>query len=100
MKRTKQREIQKELRQIDIGDKMEQKLFNRINLEFEQRLNNFKSLDEFDQDVGNWLVKFLNFYGISNNEVFSKLAISEQDPYSSDYDSETIGMEKYISFSR
>src|SRR5690606_40118408 len=34
-----------------IGDSIEQKLFNRINLKvFQQRLNAFKSLDTFDHD--------------------------------------------------
>jgi hypothetical protein len=40
-----------ELRNAEyIGDRIEQKLFNRINLKvFEQRLNRFKSLDTFDK---------------------------------------------------
>ena len=90
-----------ELRQAEqIGDKIEQKLFNRINLElFEQRLNNFKSLDEFDQEC--WKVAFKVFtlfteYPIES--IFRNTPICEQDPDNDDYDNETIGMEKYISF--
>ena len=90
-----------ELRQAEqIGDKMEQKLFNRINLElFEQRLNNFKSLDEFDQECWQLACKvFELFTEYPTTSIFKNAPISEQDPYNDDYDNETIGMEKYISF--
>lgn len=90
-----------ELRQAEqIGDKMEQKLFNRINLQlFKQRLNNFKSLDEFDQECWQIACKvFELFTEYPTTSIFKNAPISEQDPYDNDYDNETIGMEKYISF--
>ena len=90
-----------ELRQAEqIGDKIEQKLFNRINLElFEQRLNNFKSLDEFDQECCQVACKvFELFTEYPTTSIFKNAPIPEQDPDNDDYDNETIGMEKYISF--
>jgi hypothetical protein len=90
-----------ELRQAEqIGDKMEQKLFNRINLQLlKQRLNNFKSLDEFDQECWQIACKvFELFTEYPTTSIFKNAPISEQDPYDNDYDNETIGMEKYISF--
>lgn len=86
-----------ELRQAEqIGDKMEQKLFNRINLQlFKQRLNNFKSLDEFDQECWQIACKvFELFTEYPTTSIFKNAPISEQDPY----DNEILGMEKYISF--
>ncbi|QOW11949.1 hypothetical protein Q73A0000_07105 [Kaistella flava (ex Peng et al. 2021)] len=90
-----------ELRQAEqIGDKIEQKLFNRINLQlFKQRLNNFKSLDEFDQECWQLACKvFELFMEYRTTSIFKNAPISEQDPDNDDYDNETIGMEKYISF--
>lgn len=90
-----------ELKQAEqIGDKMEQKLFNRINLQlFKQRLNIFKSLDEFDQECWQLACKvFELFTEYPTTSIFKNAPISEQDPYNDDYDNETIGMEKYISF--
>jgi hypothetical protein len=90
-----------ELRQAEqIGDKIEQKLFNHINLElFEQRLSNFKSLDEFDQECLQVACKvFTLFTEFPTEAIFRNAPISEQDPDNDDYDNEIIGMEKYISF--
>jgi len=90
-----------ELRQAEqIGDKIEQKLFNRINLELlEQRLNNFKSLDEFDQECWQLACKVMAlFTEYPAESIFRNAPICEQDPDNDDYDNETIGMEKYISF--
>ncbi|MDG1872088.1 MAG: hypothetical protein P8I78_09025 [Flavobacterium sp.] len=90
-----------ELRQAEqIGDKMEQKLFNRINLQlFKQRLNNFKSLDEFEQECWQLACKvFELFTKYPTTSIFKNAPISEQDPYDNDYDNEILGMEKYISF--
>ncbi|WP_269225257.1 hypothetical protein [Flavobacterium eburneipallidum] len=90
-----------ELRQAEqIGDKIEQKLFNRINLEqFEQRLNNFKSFDEFDQECWQLACKVMAlFTEYPTESIFRNAPICEQDPDNDDYDNETIGMEKYISF--
>ncbi|CAD0002299.1 hypothetical protein [Flavobacterium salmonis] len=90
-----------ELRQAEqIGDLIEQKLFNRINLQvFEQRLNSFKSLDAFDREC--WQVAcnaFALFTEYPTAGIFRNAPISEQDPYNDEGDNETIGMEKYISF--
>ena len=90
-----------ELRQAEqIGDKIEQKLFNRINLKlFEQRLNNFKSLDEFDQECWQLACKvFELFKEYPTTSIFRNAPISEKDPYNEDDEDEIIGMEKYISF--
>ncbi|OCB70968.1 hypothetical protein [Flavobacterium crassostreae] len=90
-----------ELRQAEqIGDKIEQKIFNRINLQlFEERLKNFKKLDEFDQECWQVACKVFELfteYPIAS--IFKNAPISEQDPYDNDYDNEILGMEKYISF--
>ncbi|SHM90504.1 hypothetical protein [Flavobacterium chilense] len=90
-----------ELRQAEqVGDKIEQKLFNGVNLElFEQRLSNFKSLDEFDQECWQVACKvFTLFTEFPTETIFRNAPISEQDPDNDDYDNEIIGMEKYISF--
>jgi bacterioferritin (cytochrome b1) len=90
-----------ELRQAEqIGDKIEQKLFNRINLQlFEQRLNNFKSLDEFDQECWQLASKvFVLFTEYPTTSIFRNAPISEQARYNEDNENEIIGMEKYISF--
>ncbi|MGJ1416218.1 hypothetical protein [Sphingobacterium multivorum] len=90
-----------ELRNAEyIGDKIEQKLFNRNNLTvFEQRLSRFKSLDTFDREC--WQVAcnaFALFTEYPNSTIFRNAPLPEQDPYDDDYENEVIGMEKYISF--
>ncbi|MDM1086495.1 hypothetical protein [Myroides odoratimimus] len=90
-----------ELRQAEqIGDKIEQKLFNRINLQlFKQRLNNFKSLDEFDQECWQLACNAFALYSeYPTASIFRNAPRPEEDPYNDDYDNEAIGMEKYISF--
>ena len=82
-----------------IGEKMEQKLFNRSNLKvFEQRLNRFKSVDMFDKEC--WQVA-CNAFALCteypNTTIFSNATLPEKDPYDND-ENEIIGMEKYISF--
>lgn len=83
-----------------IGDCIEQRLFNRINLEmFEKRLNAFKSRDTFDHEcwqIANNAFALYSEYPTAN--IFRNAPISEQDPYDDDFDNEAIGMEKYISF--
>ena len=90
-----------ELRQAEqIGDRIEQKLFNRINLQlFGQRLNNFNCLDELDRECLELASKVFALY-VENPtaSIFRNAPISEQDLDNDDYDNETIGMEKYISF--
>lgn len=82
-----------------IGDSIEQKLFNRINLQvFEQRLNTFKSRDTFDQDC--WQLAcdaFALYTEYPQASIFRNAPINE-DPESEDPENEVIGMEKYISF--
>lgn len=90
-----------ELRKAEvIGDRIEQKLFNRINLKvFEQRLSRFKSLDTFDHDCYQIACDAFALYTeYPTTSIFRNAQIPEQDPYNDDYDNETIGMEKYISF--
>lgn len=82
-----------------IGDSIEQKIFNRINLQvFEQRLNTFKSRDTFDheclQTARNAFILYTDYPQAS---VFRNAPINE-DSESDDYENESIGMEKYISF--
>ena len=82
-----------------IGDRIEQKLFNRTNLKvFEQRLNRFKSVDMFDKEC--WQVA-CNAFALCteypNATIFRNATLPEKDPYEDD-ENEIIGMEKYISF--
>lgn len=91
----------RELRNAEyIGDKIEQKLFNRINLKvFEQRLNRFKSVDMFDSEC--WKIAhnaFALFTEYPNATIFRNAPLPEEEPYNDDYENEAIGMQKYISF--
>ena len=83
-----------------IGDSIEQKLYNRINLTvFEQRLSRFKSRNTFDHEC--WQIAcnaFALYKEYPTENIFRNAPIPEQDPYNDDYENETIGMEKYISF--
>lgn len=83
-----------------IGDKMEQKLFNIANLKvFEQRLNQFKSRNPFEQEC--WEIArnaFELFSEYPTTSIFRNAQNHEQDPYNDDFENGTIGMEKYISF--
>ncbi|WP_449387177.1 hypothetical protein [Chryseobacterium lineare] len=91
----------RELRNAEyIGDKIEQKLFNRSNLKvFEQRLNRFISVDMFDREFHEVSCNaFALFTEYPNASIFRNAPISEEDPYNDDYENEAIGMEKYISF--
>lgn len=91
----------RELRNAEyIGDKIEQKLFNRTNLKvFEQRLRCFKIVDMFDKEC--WQVAcnaFALYTEYPNATIFRNATLPEEDPYNDDYENEIIGMEKYISF--
>lgn len=83
-----------------IGDCIEQKLFNRNNLRhFEQRLNRFESRDTFDYEC--WQIAknaFALYTEYPTASIFRNAPMPEEDPYNDDYENETIGMEKYISF--
>jgi hypothetical protein len=83
-----------------IGERIEQKLFNRMNLQvFEQRLNNFKTRDTFDQECQKVACNAFALYAQYPHEsIFRNAPRPEEDPYNDENDSETVGMEKYISF--
>lgn len=90
----------RELRNAEyIGDKVEQKLFNLINLKvFEKRLNQFKSVDTFDSEC--WKIArnaFALYTEYPSENIFRNATLPEKDPYDND-ENEIIGMEKYISF--
>ncbi len=90
-----------ELRKAEtIGDKIEQKLYNRINLTvFEQRLSRFKSRDTFDHECWNVACNAFALYTeYPTASIFRNAPMPEQDPYNDDCENEVIGMEKYISF--
>ncbi|MDQ6532155.1 hypothetical protein [Flavobacterium sp. LHD-85] len=94
--------FQKDLGEFDkakfIGDRIEQKIFNRINLAvFQKRLNAFKSRDAFDRECVLTARKAFDLYSEYPNEsIFRNAPIREEDTDESE--NETIGMEKYISF--
>lgn len=83
-----------------IGDSIEQRLFNSNNLKFfEQRLSQFKSRDALDRECWNVACNaFVLYTEYPTASVFRNAPMCEEDPYSGDYENETIGMEKYISF--
>jgi hypothetical protein len=83
-----------------IGERIEQKLFNRINLQvFEQRLNHFKSRDTFDLECQKVACDAFALYAQYPHEsIFRNAPRREEDPYNDENDSETVGMEKYMSF--
>ncbi|WP_281638174.1 hypothetical protein [Flavobacterium marginilacus] len=83
-----------------IGERIEQKLFNRINLQvFEQRLNCFKSHDAFDLECQEVACNAFALYAQYPHEsIFRNAPSPQEDPYNDENDSETVGMEKYISF--
>ena len=83
-----------------IGERIEQKLFNRINLQvFEQRFTHFKSRDTFDQECQKVACDVFALYAQYPHEsIFRNAPRPEEDPYTDENDSETVGMEKYISF--
>ncbi|GEM52756.1 hypothetical protein EB1_25460 [Empedobacter brevis NBRC 14943 = ATCC 43319] len=90
-----------ELRKSEqVGDKMLRKISNPVNLKiFEQRLRQFKPRDTFDHEC--WRIAcnaFALYTEYPTARIFRNEPIRETDPYNDLYDSETIRMEKYISF--
>jgi hypothetical protein len=82
-----------------IGDCIEQKIFNRINLKvFEQRLNAFKSRDTFDYKCWQLACTALALYMEYPQESIFRNAPIKNNPENEEDENETIGMEKYISF--
>lgn len=90
-----------ELRQAEqVGDTMEKKIRNRINLkQFEQRLNLFESHTDFDKEclriASNAFALYKKYPTAS---IFRNALMYNQDPYINNSEYEVITMEKYISF--
>ena len=84
-----------------IGDCIERKIFNRINLEvFEERLKGFKSLYDFDKQCLDVAQKAFALYSDYPNEsIFRNAPMNDGDEDEEDEtEDESIGIEKYISF--
>jgi hypothetical protein len=82
-----------------VGDCIEQKIFNRINLQvFQHRLNSFKSRDTFDDECRHVASNALALYTEYPQESIFRNATIKDDPENEEDENETIGMEKYISF--
>lgn len=81
-----------------IGDFIEKKIFSPVNSAvFEKRLNSFKSRDEFDEKCLETAQKAFALHNDYPNEsIFRNTPLYEEDE--EDTESESIGMEKYISF--
>lgn len=82
-----------------IGDCIEKKIFNRMNLAvFEKRLNSFNSRDAFDKqclDIGK--KAFAIYTDYPNESIFRNAPMNDRDE-DEETENESIGMEKYISF--
>jgi len=82
-----------------IGDCIEKKIFNRVNLEvFEGRLKAFKSRDAFDRQCLDIAKKAFALYSDYPTESIFRNAPMNDGDEDEDTESESIGMEKYISF--
>jgi hypothetical protein len=82
-----------------IGDCIEQKIFNNINLQvFKQRLNSFKNRDTFDNDCWQIACSAFSLYTEYPQATIFRNAPIKDDPENEQDEYETIGMEKYISF--
>lgn len=81
-----------------IGDILEQKIFNRMSLKiFEKRLNSFKSRDVFDVACAEVAGKASELYRQYPSESIFRNAPTHSGE-EEDTETESIGMEKYISF--
>lgn len=92
-----------ELRQAAwIGERIEQKIFNRINLTvFEKRLKAFKPMDDFERECWQSACNALALYtDYPQASIFRNAPKADEDPNreSEDYEQETLSMVKYISF--
>ncbi|WP_349293468.1 hypothetical protein [Flavobacterium aestivum] len=82
-----------------IGDCIEQKIFNSVNLQvFQHRLSAFKSRDAFDHECWQVACTALELYIQYPQESIFRNASVQHDPNNEEDENETIGMEKYISF--
>ncbi|PZP39662.1 MAG: hypothetical protein DI598_19805, partial [Pseudopedobacter saltans] len=88
-----------EIKQAEyIGDYMEQRIYNRINLSlFEQRINCFKVKDDFDNECLTVAKEAFAIYQIYPNENVFRNAKPNGEASEEDREN-IIGMEKYISF--
>lgn len=88
-----------EIRQAEyIGDYMEQRIYNRINLNvFEQRINGFKAKDDFDRECLTVSKEAFALYRTYLNENVFRNAKANGEASEEDMEN-IIGMEKYISF--
>ncbi|MGE6352962.1 hypothetical protein ACQKCJ_03680 [Flavobacterium sp. NPDC079362] len=82
-----------------IGDCIEKKIFSPMNLTFfEKRLNGFKSRDNFDKQCLDTAKKAFALFTDYPNESIFRNAPTHDEEEDEDTESESIGMEKYISF--
>jgi len=82
-----------------IGEFIEKKIFNPINLAvFEERLKGFKSRDGFDNQCLDTAEKAFALFTDYPNESIFRNAPTHDEEEDEDTESESIGMEKYISF--
>ena len=88
-----------EIKQAEyIGDFMEQRIYNRINLTvFEQRINGFKAKDDFDTECLTVAKEAFALYQTYPNENVFRNAKPNGEASEEDMEN-IIGMEKYISF--
>lgn len=88
-----------EIKQAEyIGDYIEQRIYNRINLTvFEQRINSFKAKDDFDNECLTVANEAFALYQTYPNENVFRNAKSNGEVSEEDMEN-IIGMEKYISF--
>lgn len=82
-----------------IGDWLGQKIFSPMNLTFfEKRLNIFKCRDAFDKECMDIAKKAFALYSDYPNESIFRNAPLHDGDEDDDMQSESIGMEKYVSF--
>ena len=82
-----------------IGDCLEKKIFNHINLAvFEERLKAFKSRDDFDKQCLDTAKKAFALFTDYPNESIFRNAPTRNEEEDEETENESIGMEKYISF--
>lgn len=88
-----------EIKQAEyIGDYMEQRIYNRINLTvFEQRINSFKAKDDFDNECLTVAKEAFDLYQNYPNENVFRNAKPNGETTEENMEN-IIGMEKYISF--
>jgi hypothetical protein len=88
-----------EIRQSEqIGERMEQKIYNKHNLSrFAVRLNSFKLKDSFDQDCYKLASEAFALYEQYPNATINRNALPDGEASEEDMEN-SIGMEKYVSF--